>query len=220
MTTGLKTKASGNADLDAVFDPYVQGTSPPATGLNVGGTTTDINTRYAPIVFGSAAAATGWNTKQSGHADLNTLFAAFGTAVYSLPIDGHGYSSSGAGPGGSSVRAEMNFQINTSGWTLVATGTGKSPTTLASGAMPSTASTIVITDTWLNATGDTTPGIVVNTCSSSTTIPATGTVGNSITITGTTSGQTTHSVHIVMKNSSGTTISTTTFTAECDTSNG
>lgn len=71
--------ATNGQDLDDVFDFYVRGSSPSATGfLMLSGV--DINTRYAPIVFGSAASSTGYQISNGN--DLNTLFAAKGTAVY------------------------------------------------------------------------------------------------------------------------------------------
>lgn len=86
MTISLKSEASGKPNLDLVFDPYYEGTKPPATGL-LDDSGSDIVNRYAPIVYGSQALATGLLTKQSGNADINTLFAAYGTANYALPIN-------------------------------------------------------------------------------------------------------------------------------------
>lgn len=71
--------AANGQDLDDVFDPYVTGASPAATGFILS-SGVDLNTRYAPIVFGSAASATGLLISNGN--DLNTLFAAKGTAVY------------------------------------------------------------------------------------------------------------------------------------------
>lgn len=71
--------AANGQDLDDVFDFYVRGSSPAATGFLMS-SGVDINTRYAPIIFGSAASVTGH--KVSNGSDLNTLFAAKGTAVY------------------------------------------------------------------------------------------------------------------------------------------
>lgn len=71
--------AANGQDLDDVFDLYVTGTSPSATGFILS-SGVDLNTRYAPIVFGSAASVTGYKLSNSN--DLNTLFAAKGTAAY------------------------------------------------------------------------------------------------------------------------------------------
>ena len=87
MTSGI---ASKGVDLDNIFDPWLSGTSKArATGISVAGS--DLNNRFAPLIYGSSAAATGI---QSQGADLNTLFAAKGTAKYSLPIDGQTYGAS------------------------------------------------------------------------------------------------------------------------------
>lgn len=214
MTSGIK---SAGVDLDSIFDPYMSGTTKArATGVSVAGS--DLNNRFAPLTYGSSAAATG--IKSEG-ADLNTLFAAYGTAHYSLPIDGNTYTSAGSTIGGGTCTAKLDFEINTSGWSLVASGTNATTTTLASGAMPSGAVSIQITDTWLNAAGDTDAGTTANTCSTYTTIPSTGTVGCYVIEShASTSGQTTHRIVITMKNSSGTVISTTTTTFLCITSRG
>lgn len=76
MPTGFVV---GTVDLDDYFDPYVTGTKSAATGMVAGGA--DLSERYAPLAYGSAAAATGMKV---GTADLNTLWAAKGTARYSI----------------------------------------------------------------------------------------------------------------------------------------
>lgn len=87
MTSGI---ASKGVDLDNIFDPWLSGTSKArATGISVAGS--DLNNRFAPLIYGSSAAATGI---QSQGDDLNTLFAAKGTAKYSLPINGQTYGAS------------------------------------------------------------------------------------------------------------------------------
>ena len=89
MTSGI---ASKNVDLDSIFDPWLSGTSKArATGIAKGAAPgTDLNALYAPLIYGSSAAATGI---QSQGADLNTLFASKGTAKYSLPINGQTYGA-------------------------------------------------------------------------------------------------------------------------------
>lgn len=217
MTSGI---ASKNVDLDSIFDPWLSGTSKArATGIAKGAAPgTDLNALYAPLIYGSSAAATGI---QSQEADLNTLFAAKGTAKYALPIDGQTFTSIDAAPAGGASTAHLNFQIGTSGWTVVATSAHGSPSTDASGPVPSGATSIQITDTWLNSPGDTNAGTTINTCTSYTTIPSTGTVGCEITEgSSATTGQTTHRLVITMKNAGGTVISTTTTTFVCETSTG
>lgn len=95
MTSGI---ASKGVDLDSIFDPYQAGTTKArAAGLNVAGS--DTSNRFANIIYGTAAAATGI---QSEGADINTLYAAKGTAKYNLPVNGQTYSaianSSGVAP--------------------------------------------------------------------------------------------------------------------------
>jgi hypothetical protein len=219
VTTGIQSKG---VDLDNIFDPYVTGTSPGLTGVQTAGI--DVHTRYAPLVYGTAAAATGILCKVGGagsFVDLNTLFAAKGTANYALPINGQTYTSTGSVIGGGAVLAKLDFEIGNSGWTLISSGTNATTKTLASGAVPGGAVSVQISDTWLNASGDTDAGTTFNTCTTYTAIPSTGTVGCAITEShSATSGQTTHRIVIMMKNSVGAVISTTTTTFLCITSRG
>ena len=127
MASNLLSKASGHPDLDTVFAPYSTGTSPPATGFTVGGV--DIATRYAPLVLGTQAAATGLLTKQSGHADLNTLFAAYGS-IQNVIVN-PGYSNLNAfasGAAGSQLyTASTNIVLNSNGtWVESTTATPSS----------------------------------------------------------------------------------------------
>lgn len=109
MTTGIQSKG---VDLDSIFDPYVTGTSPAANGIQVNGT--DIHTRYAPLLYGTAAAATGILCEPGGSGsavDLNTLYAAHGTAKYSTPDNGTPYSSIVNIPFGSNDSAEIQLYM-------------------------------------------------------------------------------------------------------------
>jgi hypothetical protein len=216
VTSGI---ASKGVDLDNIFDPYVAGTTKArAAGIAVAGS--DTSNRFANIIYGSAAAATGI---QSEGADINTLYAKKGTASYALPIDGQTFVQSDAEPAGTTPSAILDFEIGASGWTVVGKSKAAGNTTKASGSVPSGAVSVQVTDTWLNAAGDTDAGTVVNTASAYTTIPGTGTVGCSVQeihgSTGT-SGQTTHRIVINMKSAGGTVISTTTCTFVCVTSTG
>jgi hypothetical protein len=65
-----------------------------ASGIDDAGT--DTSDLYANIIYGSAAPATGIGSKS---ADINTLYAAKGTAQYKLPIDGNSYSATGRSSG-------------------------------------------------------------------------------------------------------------------------
>jgi len=82
--------ASKSVSLASIFDPYVAGTTKArASGIDDAGN--DTSNLYANIIYGSAAAATGIGSQS---ADLNTLYAAKGTAKYSLPINGQTYGAS------------------------------------------------------------------------------------------------------------------------------
>jgi len=100
MTTGFRN--SSGTDFDNVFDPYVQGTKPGTTGYRTSDGV-DLNQRFAPLVFGTAAAATGF--RLSSGADVNTLWAAKGTAQYSLGFNGGSYASN-------NVRATASLTLN------------------------------------------------------------------------------------------------------------
>lgn len=109
MTSGIQSKG---VDLDSIFDPYVTGTSPGLTGVQTAGV--DIHTRYAPLVYGTQAAATGIACKVGGagsFVDLNTLFAAKGTAKYSLPINGKTYTALATSGGISPIKTARGSVI-------------------------------------------------------------------------------------------------------------
>ncbi|MGF7229719.1 MAG: hypothetical protein ACQR33_07120 [Candidatus Saccharibacteria bacterium] len=210
--THLLSKASGFPTLDNVFDLYVTGTSPAATGL-LDDAGVDIATRYAPLVFGTAAAATGLLTKQSGNGDLNTLFAAKGTASYALPINGQTYTGYGHS-GTTSSFGGIAFAASVSGYTVIKNGTNETTTTLASGSIPVGAVSCKIVDTWLNASGDTGVGNVSNNYASQTTLTGTA-LGVNVQVTATPSSpehQSTHSEVITFYDASNAVISTTTIT--------
>ena len=116
MTTYFRSKASGNPDLDQVFAPYTTGTSPPDTGLSVGGVDIAAN-RYAPIVQGSAAPDTGLQTQQAGNADIATLFAAAGTVQEVIANPGYSnLDSSAEGASGSQIyTATASITLNSNG---------------------------------------------------------------------------------------------------------
>lgn len=108
MTSGI---ASKGVDLDSIFDPYQAGTTKArAAGIAVAGS--DTSNRFANIIYGTAAAATGI---QSEGADLNTLYAAKGTAAY--PLLGSAYSAEFAGRNNIS----LTF-TSTSAWGITTNG--------------------------------------------------------------------------------------------------
>lgn len=80
---------AGGADFDDLFDPYVQGSVPAATGFRTSDGT-DLAGRYAPLAFGSKRADV--NMRNSAGVDLTNLWAAKGTASYTLPFNGRSYA--------------------------------------------------------------------------------------------------------------------------------
>lgn len=137
MTSGI---ASKGVDLDSIFDLYQAGTTKarPA-GLNVAGS--DTSNRYANIIYGSAAAATGI---QSENADINTLYAAKGTANYALPINGNSYVHAYSVVSGTG-HSTIGFSTTSSGWQVYGSHSGGAQTALASGTMPASASKVQFT---------------------------------------------------------------------------
>lgn len=79
MATGFQN--SGGTDFDNLFDPYVQGTKPAATGFQTSDGV-DLRERYAPLEYGSKGANVGMQT--AGGVDLSNLWAAKGTATYTI----------------------------------------------------------------------------------------------------------------------------------------
>lgn len=139
MTSGI---ASKGVDLDSIFDPYVAGTTKArAAGIAVAGS--DTSNRYANIIYGSAAAATGI---QSEDADLNTLYAAKGTAQYSLPINGNTYNNTVSVPAGKTLASVIGFKTGGSAGSYTYTVWGNTAAggtvTLASGSLPSSSASI------------------------------------------------------------------------------
>ena len=221
MTISLKTKATGNANLDLVFDPYVQGTHPADTGLLADASlgSGDIAIRYAPIVYGSSAAPTGLLTKQSGHADINTLFAAYGTAQYGLVLNGQTYEVI-VTPGGINAIVIISFTFNTSTTYQLydlsnpagGTDTPTSNFSTAFGSLPAGSSKCKVTLTYLGTVGDTNPGSVSNNYSAFTTISSGSAFSISLTAPLGAVHQASYSCNIQIQNSGGTVISTTNCT--------
>jgi hypothetical protein len=107
VSTAINSKG---VPLPNIFDPYLAGTTKArASGIDDAGN--DTSNLYANIIYGSAAAATGI---ASENADLNTLYAAKGTASYALPINGQTYGASeNTGPsGGASATLTVTLHAN------------------------------------------------------------------------------------------------------------
>lgn len=133
-----------NAPLDQIFEPYTSGTKAAITGYTVlvSGVATDLKDLFAPIYLGSSAGVTNYNVHS---ADLNTIFAAKGSVSYALSINGQTFTSainitSGTG------NATIGFRIvggNT--WQVYKSTSASSLSVLASGSVPSGASTVKYT---------------------------------------------------------------------------
>lgn len=130
MTTGIKVAAG--TDLDDVFDPYTIGTKPANTGTATSDGV-DLANRYAPLSYGSAAAATGF--KIASGADFNTLWAAKGSATYTIAnLNGRNFNviqTALSSSGNVSARIDVTI-VNSGGWTAAAsdsTGTRAMPGT-------------------------------------------------------------------------------------------
>jgi hypothetical protein len=125
MTTGLRI-ASG-VDLDAVFDPYVQGAKPPNTGYRTSDGV-DLAGRFAPLAFGSQAATTGY--RLSDGADPNTLWAKIGTASYndSVVIPFGSYTARATGSHDIDARWVLTLKPDGT-WSIAQTTNGQSNST-------------------------------------------------------------------------------------------
>lgn len=105
---------SDGTDFDSIFAPWVQGT-PNYTGGLLDAAANDIGGRYAPIAFGSKAADVGYMI--SDGRDVSNLWAAAGTAVYSLPINGRFYQAGYGAPTNQTGNAfaTLSFQVLNNG---------------------------------------------------------------------------------------------------------
>ena len=141
MTTGFRN--SSGVDFDSLFDPYVQGASPSATGYRLS-SGVDLAGRYAPISFGTKGPDVGFRT--SAGLDVSNLWAAYGTASYSLPINGHTYTQSTNITSGSGY-SQIGFRIvSGTTWQVYGHNSQTAATTVfASGAVPSGATSVKYT---------------------------------------------------------------------------
>ncbi|WP_157836428.1 hypothetical protein [Xanthomonas sp. SHU 308] len=119
MTAGYR---SGGVDFDDLFDPYVQGDFARDCGMRSGGI--DLSRRYAPIAFGGKRADVGY---RSGGVDVSNLWAAKGTARYSLGFDGRSYQRGITALSGQTgtITASISLSLGSDGrWVVDGTGTG------------------------------------------------------------------------------------------------
>ena len=99
---------SGSANFDDLFDPYIQGGQAPACGFSTPDGR-DLSARYAPLSVGQKRADVGFSGVQ-GY-DVSNLWAARGTATYSLPFNGIRFSAHAAAKTNSSGSATASIQI-------------------------------------------------------------------------------------------------------------
>lgn len=124
MAVGFRDSAG--VDFDLRFDPYVQGTPPPATGYRTAAGV-DLAGRYAPIEFGTKGPDVGYRT--AAGLDVSNLWAAFGTAVYTIAgLNGKNlHASDQATTGQPIVNATVQFSIENDGTWSVFGGTSQGP---------------------------------------------------------------------------------------------
>lgn len=98
-----------SVDFDDLFDPDIMGNGPSVANLRSGGAL-----RYAAIAYGSKRPDVGY---RQGGVDVSNLWAAKGTATYTLPINGQAFSAhnqSRTNSSGSAV-ATVTFIIDSNG---------------------------------------------------------------------------------------------------------
>lgn len=124
MPVGLRRVSGTGAglDFDSIFDPYVSGTKAAACGYR-DAAGVDIVNRYAPISLGTKAANVGHRivTGPGVGTDVSNLFAAIGTAQYSLPFDGDTFSAHSSGNVSSAMTSTITTAINAAGTYAVTT---------------------------------------------------------------------------------------------------
>lgn len=195
MASGVK---SNGVDLDDLFDPDVKGDGPTAPGIQSRG----VPLRYAALKYGSKRANVGVANAGS---DVSNLWAAKGTASYGLSINGKSYTATATSAGSVS---SATLQFSTNNGTFAVTDPNRSPTTVASGAIPAGATQCRVTTTLTSGTAAT----VLNPLSSFVALSATNRtveVGNFQDESGQPAILSTYTLKIEYRNSSGVVISTT-----------
>jgi hypothetical protein len=104
-----KNILSGGVDFDDLFDPDVQGDGPAASFLTSG----TVPLKYAALTYGSKRADVGY--KNNAGVDVSNLWAAKGTAVYSLPINGQRFGVTEVVPPGQQGSASCRFRLTDTG---------------------------------------------------------------------------------------------------------
>lgn len=194
MASGVK---SNGVDLDDLFDPDVKGDGPTAPGIQSNG----VPLRYAALKYGSKRSNVGI---QNAGVDVSNLWAAKGTAIYGLSINGKSYTANPT-TAGSVSSATLQFVTNNSTFSVV--DPNRSPTTVASGSIPAGATQCRVTTTLLSGT----PGNVFNQLSSFVALTGSSVrteIGNLQDESGQPEIQSAYNLKIEYRNSSGVVIST------------
>jgi hypothetical protein len=202
----------GGVDFDSIFAPNLSGTFSGPSNLQAGGA--DLNGRYEKLSFGTAAAATGYQTAAGG-ADVNTLWAAIGTPVYNspLPVQGLTMTTACRVSGGSGTATSV-FNASSGGWIFNGSAVGGVQTLTnlpqpASGipnAVPSGAAFVQVVATLASGVA----GVVTNTLSSMTALSTGGAFQIQSTGAATPGNVSNYALVVNFFNASGTNISTTT----------
>jgi hypothetical protein len=108
---------NGGWDFDDLFDPDATGDGPTVANLRTNG----VALRYAALRYGTKRADVGY--RQNG-VDVSNLWAAKGTAVYSLPFNGRGYSAAVSALSGQTgtVGSSVSLSINSNGTWVIGGG--------------------------------------------------------------------------------------------------
>ncbi|GAP66252.1 hypothetical protein MBSD_n1556 [Mizugakiibacter sediminis] len=161
MASGFRNSAG--VDFDSLFDPYQQGTKPANTGHRTSDGV-DLANRYAPIAFGTKAPDVGF--RLSSGADVSTLWAAKGTAKYTLPFDGATYTAGETVPAQSQGSASLALRLKIDGtYDIVRSTSHNGSSTLATGTWNTgggAVSNYQVLATVTDTGGGTGPGTITN----------------------------------------------------------
>lgn len=150
---GTPYKNAAGLTPEDVYDPDVVGDGPDAAINGIGyRNAAGVLLRFAALKYGTAAANHGY--RLSDGRDFSALWAAKGTAVYTLPINGKTFSQSYTIPAQGSGWSLIGFRIvNGDTWQVYGTSPASaSPNIYATGALPIGASSLTTTFTDLGPT--------------------------------------------------------------------
>lgn len=96
---------NGQVDFDDLFDPDIIGDGPVANGYAA----KHVGLRYAHVRYGTRRADVGYRI---GGQDVASLWAAKGTATYTLPFHGKGFTSGNQAKSNSGGTCSANVRLN------------------------------------------------------------------------------------------------------------